>query len=294
MIPNIPTSSAIFAALLAKSQTLSLKQQRAITVAMEAAAILAPFINRGVSWRTINESLYNTLDVLDSQGILSSEISSAMASSVGELNNVRNTVSTIQNLSSGDPNFLNRLDTLSGVLNSQTRSLSTNIATFERISSGNIPQINNTGVELASNLAVFGSRLGEGVSNISASIGSVTTFAQIATDLAGANSLVGAANISGVLSQVNQVQNQLQSAVSITNNIVGSVEQIKSMAKNIIKIKALFNLKRKGQKKLPQLPAFLDPKNSQYVQLYDSINLIINTLNATAVSLKNIPKIPFL
>ena len=269
MIPNIPTSSAIFAALLAKSQTLSLKQQRAITVAMEAAAILAPFINRGVSWRTINESLYNTLDVLDSQGILSSEISSAMASSVGELNNVRNTVSTIQNLSSGDPNFL-------------------------RISSGNIPQINNTGVELASNLAVFGSRLGEGVSNISASIGSVTTFAQIATDLAGANSLVGAENISGVLSQVNQVQNQLQSAVSITNNIVGSVEQIKSMAKNIIKIKALFNLKRKGQKKLPQLPAFLDPKNSQYVQLYDSINLIINTLNATAVSLKNIPKIPFL
>jgi hypothetical protein len=291
MIPDVPSTLAIFAALTSKSNNVKL--QRAITIAMEVSAILAPFIDRPVSWRSINESLYTTLDVLIAENIVSQELGMAMAQSVTEMNNINNTITSIQQLNSNDPNYLNNLNRLTDILNSQSRTLSANIDTYDNLSSGNIPTITNITPAVQNNLSEFGQSVDLGLSNISSNIASLSSTIQ-AVNALGVTNTGAIQDINTVLQDINRVQNNIQNVINITNNIVGMVNNIQRIANNLLKIKTLFNNKRKARKTLPKLPAIIDPKNSQYYSLYSSINTTINSFNTTITTLGSIPRIPFL
>jgi hypothetical protein len=101
-------------------------------------------------------------------------------------------------------------------------------------------------------------------------------------------------NVNSVVSIANDVAAASANVANIANNMEATVNNVKDIANNFKKINKLFDEKRKGDKKIPTIPAAIDPRNSQYYTIYKSINSSIDLLNTASTSLTSIPKIPFL
>jgi hypothetical protein len=75
-IPKLPTYT--FPNNNAKLMTiLSVAAQ-----AQEIAAIIAPFVNRPVSWRNVSDAAFRSVNLLESNGLISNEMSTALSDSM--------------------------------------------------------------------------------------------------------------------------------------------------------------------------------------------------------------------
>ena len=98
--------------------------------AAEIAELIAPYINRPVSWRTISSAAFDAVNFLSNEGLISDELTSALNSSISEMNQIQNTANSLrsatQNLTSGNfQESLYAINNITATLDSQSSSLST-------------------------------------------------------------------------------------------------------------------------------------------------------------------------
>lgn len=301
MIPNIPTTATIFAGIASKiPKTVTAKLQRAATTAMEAAAIIAPFVDRGVSWRTINESLYTSIEVLSSEGIISSELNVALINTVSDINSVNNTVNSLQNIANNMTTnnlteSLYNIDIITATLRTQSSSLSRTVDFYAKTVDENktLTTINNTPTETQQSIDELNEYITVGISNITRDLNDINNLYASINSL-GFDATGRIPQINEAIIEINRVNNVVMSTKNIADNLLATTQNVKNIANNISKINNIMNNKRKKRKTLPTLPAAIDPRNSQYVSLYNSLNTTIDSFNSTITTLSSIPKIPFL
>lgn len=299
MIPNVPTTATIFAGISAKIKTVTAKLQRPATIAMEAAAIIAPFINRGVSWRTINEAAFNSLGVLSAEGIISDELNTALSNTVNQVTSVNVTVQSLQNITqnmnlSNIQESLGNIDNITAVLRNQSATLSTTVDSYTKLVDDNktLTTINNSQSTVQESINDINEYVSVGLYDIATSLTDINNLTTSINDL-GFDVTGKIPGVNDALIQINNVAATVANVQGIANNLVATAENVKNIANNVKKINSFFENKRKSRKTLPTLPAAIDPRNNQYVALYNSLNTTIDSLNTTVTTLSSIPKIPF-
>ena len=293
-IPSLPTIT------IPTNNSKLLKIYRAAAIAAEIAALVAPFINRPVSWRTISSAAFDSIGLLSSEGLISDEVTTALRSSVSQISQVQNTANALQSLSQNltSSNFqqsLFQIEGLTATLNFQSSSLSRTSDSWVAVvdSNQNNTSITNTPSDVQEAIGDLNNYIGGGISGIAASLSSINGLASSIGNL-GVDATGAINNVNSALSQINDVANTAAAVANIANNLVNTVDNVKDIANNIKNIGKMFKDKRKGNKEIPKLPAAIDPRNSQYYTIYASINTTIDTINATYTALKSVPKIPFL
>lgn len=293
-IPNLPTIS------IPTNNAKLLKIYRAAAIAAEIAALVAPFINRPVSWRTVSTAAFDSIDLLASEGLISNEVGAALRSSVSQISQVQNTANALQSLSQNltSGNFqqsLFQIEGLTATLKSQSSSLSRTSDSWVAVvdNNQNNTSITNKPSDVQVAIGDLNNYISGGISGIASSLSSINGLASSIGNL-GVDATGAINNVNSALSQINNVANTATAVANIANNLVNTVDNVKDIANNIKSIGKMFKDKRKGNIEIPKLPAAIDPRNSEYYTIYASINTTIDTLNATYAALKSIPKIPFL
>jgi hypothetical protein len=293
-IPNLPSFS------VPTNNSKLLKIYRASAQAAEIAALVAPYINRPVSWRTVSSAAFDAIGFLSNEGLLSNEVTSALNSSINQISQMQTTTNTLQSLtqnltSSNFQQSLFQIESITSTLSLQSSSLSrTSDAWINVIDNNkNNTTISNSTSEIQESIDTLNEYVVGGISEISSSLASMNSLATTINSL-GVDVTGTITNVNSALSQINNVANTAAVTANIASNLVNTVNNVKAIANNFKKIDKLFDKKRKGDKKIPKLPAAIDPRNSQYYTIYASINTTIDTLNTAATSLSSIPKLPFL
>jgi methyl-accepting chemotaxis protein len=293
-IPNLPSFS------VPTNNSKLLKIYRAAAQAAEIAALVAPYINRPVSWRTISSAAFDSINFLSKQGLLSDDVTSALNSSINQITQLQNTANVLQSISQNltTNNFqqsLFQIETITSTLNSQSSSLSRTADSWVNVIDNNEQNtsISNSSSEIHDSINDLNEYISGGISGIASSLSSMNSFASTLNSL-GVDATGTILNVNTALTQINNVANTATAVANIATNLVNTVENVKDIANNIKSIDKFFANKRKGNKEIPKLPAAIDPRNSEYYTIYASINTTIDTLNKLSTSLSSIPKLPFL
>jgi hypothetical protein len=293
-IPKLPTYT--FPNNNAKLMTiLSVAAQ-----AQEIAAIIAPFVNRPVSWRNVSDAAFRSVNLLESNGLISNEITTALSDSIRQVNQIQTTTNTLQSVTSNltTSNFqqsLFTIDSITSTLAQQSASLNRTSDYWVDVVNSNRGSIttSNTPDQSQDSIDTMNEYIRNNTLDIANSLSSMNFLASTLNSF-GVDATGVITNTNAALNVVNDVANTAASVANIANNIQSSINNVKNIVNNIKKIDSIFEKKRKGNKKIPTIPASIDPRNSQYYTLYKSINTTIDTLNSASTSLTSIPKIPFL
>jgi hypothetical protein len=268
--------------------------------AQEIAALIAPFINRPVSWRSISSAAFGSIAILNRNDLISNELSSALRDSITQVTRIQNTTNTLQSLTTNlnTSNFqqsLFSIDSITATLTSQSAALTRTSDYWVEVVDSNINNrlISNTPQEVQDSIDDLNQYIVGNASSISSALSSMNSLASTLSFL-GVDATGAVTNVNSVVSIANDVAAASANVANIANNMEASVNNVKAIANNFKKINKLFDEKRKGDKKIPTIPAAIDPRNSQYYTIYKSINSSIDLLNTASTSLTSIPKIPFL
>lgn len=293
-IPKLPSLS------VPTNNSKLLKIYRASAQAAEIAALVAPYINRPVSWRTISSAAFDAVGVISNQGLLSNDVSLALSSSINQITQLQNTTNTLQSLTRNlnSANFqqsLYNIETITSSLNAQSTTLSRTSDSWVNVIDNNKDNVSvsNSPTEVQESINALNEYVNVGISDIASSLSSMNSFVST-INLLGVDATGAITNVNTALTQINNVANTAAAVANIANNLVNTVENVKDIANNIKSINKLFSNKRKGNKQIPKLPAAIDPRNSQYYTIYASINTTIDTLNTASNTLSSIPTLPFL
>jgi hypothetical protein len=268
--------------------------------AQEIAAIVAPFINRPLSWRSISSAAFESISLLERNGLVSNELSSALSASVSQVSQIQNTTNALQSLTTNltTSNFqqsLFSIDAITATIASQSASLTRTSDYWVDVVDSNEERttISNTPQEVQDSIDQMNVYINSNAASIASSLSTMSSLANTINSL-GVDATGAITNINSALNTVNDVANTAAAVANIANNMEATVNNVKDIANNFKKINKLFDEKRKGDKKIPTIPAAIDPRNSQYYTIYKSINSTIDTLNTASTSLTSIPKLPFL
>jgi hypothetical protein len=268
--------------------------------AQEIAALIAPFINRPVSWRSISSAAFGSIAILNRNDLISNELSSALRDSITQVTRIQNTTNTLQSLTTNlnTSNFqqsLFSIDSITATLTSQSAALTRTSDYWVEVVDSNIDNrlISNTPQEVQDSIDDLNQYIVGNASSISSALSSMNSLASTLSFL-GVDATGAVTNVNSVVSIANDVAAASANVANIANNMETTVNNVKAIVNNFKKINKLFEQKRKGDKKIPTIPAAIDPRNSQYYTIYKSINSSIDLLNTASTSLTSIPKIPFL
>jgi len=268
--------------------------------AQEIAALIAPFINRPVSWRSISSAAFGSIAILNRNDLISNELSSALRDSITQVTRIQNTTNTLQSLTTNlnTSNFqqsLFSIDSITATLTSQSAALTRTSDYWVEVVDSNIDNrlISNTPQEVQDSIDDLNQYIVGNASSISSALSSMNSLASTLSFL-GVDATGAVTNVNSVVSIANDVAAASANVANIANNMETTVNNVKAIVNNFKKINKLFDEKRKGDKKIPTIPAAIDPRNSQYYTIYKSINSSIDLLNTASTSLTSIPKIPFL
>jgi prefoldin subunit 5 len=293
-LPKLPTFSFPI------NNAKLLKILDAAAQAQEIADIIAPFINRPVSWRSISSAAFDSISLLERRGLVSNELSSALTASVSQVSQIQNTANTLQSLTTNlnPSNFQQSLFAINNVtstLTIQSASLTRTSDYWVDVVDSNEQRItvNNTTAEVQDSIDQMNEYINNNAASIANSLSTMNSLASTINSF-GVDATGVITNVNSALNVVNDVANTAAAVANIANNMEATVNNVKAIANNFKKIDKLFDEKRKGDKKIPKLPAAIDPRNSEYYTIYASINTTIDTLNTASNTLSSIPTLPFL
>ena len=300
----LPPLSTVFAPILASpvfsgQPAYQKKLELILLKAAEAKAIIAPILKNGVSWNSISTAAFAELRTLEAQGVIPSNISSTIQTSLSTANNIQ--VSTTQltqayaNIASGKGDLtqtLSQISTIALDLSQSTASLNTTLDTLNQqqtVVTGATGILNSK----AEVIQIFQDSQAQAATNLTNLTSSITF---VSSDLLSAktqNLITGNNAQTAAAEQVlSQVTKNIKQVTDIANKMTDTIKNVQSIADNLKSFKTfkLGNGKRKPRKVLYPIPSFLNPNNNAYVKMYGELNDIITSVNTAMAAINLLGK----
>lgn len=292
-IPLLPPISTVFAPILASpvftgQPAYQKKLEQVLLAAAEAEALLAPIIKYGVSWNTISQTAFNELATLEAQGVIPTNLTPTIATSLNTVNVIQASATQLVNatnsVTAGNLNQgLSSINTISRDLAVSTASLygSLNVLNDQAgVVNATAPGIQNTPTQV---LEVFKGSQGQAAQNLAELNKSIVFVSSSLISAQTQNLLTGNSSQTAEAQKVlNDVTSNIAQVTSIANNLNSTIGNIQSIANNLKSFNGLNQIsgKRKPRKVLYPLPSFLNPANNTYVRMYGQLNTIIASANS--------------